>query len=410
MFSVFVAVAFAFGSVGVVTPAFADASAKSKKTKKKKAEKSEDKKASDKKSEKKADKKSAEKKSDKKTDEKKADKKTDEKKSDDADKKSDDADKKSADKDEKKADKKADEKPAADKFYLVKPAERTQTQKDPEDRGGVNPCNTKDGGWGVYEQWDRAPSMGQMIMPSRGGVTKSGGFDVVFHFHGHEPIRKEFVKAADGVVLVGIDLGIGSGAYSSAFASPTAFKELVESVEKEVAAKRGLKEAHVRKVALSAWSAGYGAVQTILGQEYGKGIVDTVILLDGLHASYSGDDLDTSQLDVFVDFAKQAKAGKKLMYVSHSSIIPPGYASTTETENYLVYSLGGTPKAAKKRKSDPWGMELNSKFDSGNFHMRGYDGNDKMDHCAHIGLIRDVMKQFVKPRWKSPKGLAAKKK
>ena len=45
------------------------------------------------------------------------------------------------------------------------------------------------------------------------------------------------------------------------------------------------------------------------------------------------------------------------------------------------------------------------RFDKGNFHMRGYDGNDKMDHCAHIGLIRDVMKSFVKPRWKSPKAV-----
>ena len=40
----------------------------------------------------------------------------------------------------------------------------------------------------------------------------------------------------------------------------------------------------------------------------------------------------------------------------------------------------------------------------------GYDGNDKMDHCAHIGLVKDVMKSFVKPRWKSPKGFGAKKK
>lgn len=393
------AAAFAFGSVSVIAPAMADTASKSKKkANKKKADKkaSDDKKADDKKADK------ADKKVDKKADNKKAsDDKTDKK-----DKKADDKKDKKAD----KTDKKADSKSSSDKFYLEKPSEKTQTQKDPDDRGGVNPCNTKDGGWGVYEQWDRAPTMGQMIMPARGGVTKSGGFDVVFHFHGHEPIRKEFVKSVDGVVLVGIDLGIGSGAYSNAFASPSAFKELVASVEAEVAAKRGLKEAHVRKVGLSAWSAGYGAVQTILTQEYGKGLVDTVILLDGLHASYVGDDLDPTQLEPFVDFAKLAKAGKKLMYVSHSSIIPPGYASTTETNNYLVYSLGGTPKASKKRKSDPYGLELNSKFDAGNFHMRGYDGNDKMDHCAHIALIRDVMKSFVKTRWKSPKGLAAKKK
>ena len=31
-----------------------------------------------------------------------------------------------------------------------------------------------------------------------------------------------------------------------------------------------------------------------------------------------------------------AKAGEKLMFVSHSSIIPPGYASTTETANWPI--------------------------------------------------------------------------
>jgi hypothetical protein len=54
------------------------------------------------------------------------------------------------------------------------------------------------------------------------------------------------------------------------------------------------------------------------------------------------------------------------------------------------------------------GLELNAKFDAGNFHARGYDGNDKMDHCAHIGLLRDVFKSHLKPRWKTPKGLAKK--
>ena len=47
-------------------------------------------------------------------------------------------------------------------------------------------------------------------------------------------------------------------------------------------------------------------------------------------------------------------------------------------------------------------------FDAGNFHARGFDGNDKMDHCAHIGLARDVLKSHIKPRWKTPKGQKAK--
>ncbi len=300
---------------------------------------------------------------------------------------------------------------AAKKIFIPqKPSERSQTQKTVDERGGVNPCNTKEPSPGVYEPWNRAPSLGQMLMPARGGVTKDGRFDVVFHFHGHDPVRKEFVRVMDGAVLVGITLGIGSGAYEQAFADPKAFKDLVASVEAEVAKQRGLKSAKARKIALSAWSAGYGAVEQILRSQYGKEHTDAVILLDGLHVGYAPDgSLDQSGLSPFIEFAKRAKAGKRFMYASHSSIIPPGYASTTETVRLLIHELGGKPKASKPRKADPMGLELNAKFDLGNFHARGFDGNDKMDHCAHIGLLRDVLKTHIKPRWKTPKGFAAKK-
>lgn len=290
-------------------------------------------------------------------------------------------------------------------WVVQKPAADTQTQKSAEERG-VNPCNTPDKGWGVYDKWSRAPSMGQMISPGKGGIAANGGFDVMFHFHGHEPVRKEWTQVMDGAVLVGIDLGIGSGPYASAFASPDSFKKLVESVEKAMAEKTGKKNAHVRRVGLSAWSAGYGAVGEILEQAYGKKVVDTVILLDGLHSGYSGESLNEVQLLPFVSFAKEATAKHKFMFVSHSSIIPPGYASTTETAKFLIEKVGGKPKKTKPRGADPMGLDLNARFSKGSFHVRGYNGNDKMDHCAHIGLLRDVLKVHVKRRWDSPKGHA----
>ncbi len=293
-------------------------------------------------------------------------------------------------------------------WVTKKPPPVTQTQKSAKERG-VNPCNTPDPGYGIYDRWSRAPSMGQMISPQRGGTTGSGRFDVMFHFHGHEPVRKEWVQVMDGAVLVGIDLGLGSGPYASSFSSPNTFKRLVESVEKAVAQKTGKKNARVRKVGLSAWSAGYGAVQEIINQSYGKGLVDTVILLDGLHSGYSGDTLNETQLKPFVDWARDAAAGRKYMFVSHSSIIPPGYASTTETANFLISKLGGKPRKTTPRSSDPMGLDLVARYTRGNFHVRGYSGNDKMDHCAHIGLYRDVLKVHVKRRWGSPRGSAKKK-
>ncbi len=297
-----------------------------------------------------------------------------------------------------------EDKQGAKLWYLQKPAAITQRSKSAEQRG-VNPCNTRDPGFGVYDRWSREPTLGQMIAPLKGGVTPRGEFDVMFHFHGHEAVRKEWVQVMDGAVLVGIDLGNGSGPYESAFADPAAFQALLESVEQGMAKRTG-KAARARFVGLSAWSAGYGAVQQILGQPLAKKRVDSVVLLDGLHCGYAQGSLNSLQIGAFIDFAERAAARDKFMLVSHSSIIPPGYASTTETANFLIYKVGGRPERAAARPSDPMGLELVSRFSKGNFHVRGFSGNDKMDHCAHIGFYRDVLKVFVKPRWNSPRGFA----
>jgi hypothetical protein len=286
-------------------------------------------------------------------------------------------------------------------WFLAKPPAWTQVQKSVELRG-VNPCNTPDRGFGKYDAWNRAVSLGQVLLPKRRAVAADGRFDLMIHFHGHEPARKEWVEVMDGAVLVGIDLGVGSGGYESAFAAPEAFKNLVASAERAVAERYSRPNARVRKLGLSAWSAGYGAIERILRQPHGRRTVDTVVLLDGLHAGYSPrrDSLNELQLQPFIDFAERAARGQKLMFVSHSSIIPPGYASTTETANFLIHKLRGQPSKARARPSDPMGLELISRYSKGGFHVRGFSGNDKLDHCAHIGLYRDVLGVYVKPRWK----------
>lgn len=270
-------------------------------------------------------------------------------------------------------------------------------------RGGINPCMTPDPGFGIYDPWVNV-SIGQALLPHKGGLTKDGGFDLIVHFHGHEPIRKEFVKTAKGQVLVGIDLGIGSGAYTAGFTSPAVFTNLIASVEAAMAKHAGVKKAHVRKLALSSWSAGYGAIEQILHQPIAKK-VDAIILLDSLHAGYVDDQAKTlkvGQLEPFIAFAKRAARKEKFMFQSHSSIIPPGYASTTEVADYVVRELGGKPK--RTNRQDVLGLDMIDRFDKGSYHMRGYTGEDKPDHCAHIGLMKDIIRVHLEPRWKTPKG------
>lgn len=291
-------------------------------------------------------------------------------------------------------------------WVTAKPGPETQTQRSAKDRG-VNPCMSPDPGFGIYGEWHRDVTLGQYLMPVRGGVRKDGAFDVMFHFHGHEPVRKEWVSVMDGAVLAAIDLGIGSGAYESAFAAPDVFVQYLRSVEAAVQRRSGNPRAHARHIGLSAWSAGYGAIQRILEQPVAARI-DTVILLDGLHAGYVDGHVDGRQIASFIAFARAAASGQKLMFVSHSSIIPPGYASTTETAHWLVWSVGGKRMPARRNSPEVMGLELISRFDRKDFHVRGYLGNDKMDHCAHIGLFRDVLKVHVAPRWKSPRGRGEK--
>ncbi len=290
-------------------------------------------------------------------------------------------------------------------FVAKKPSRATQISKSVAERGGVNPCDTKDPGFGLYDKWSRGIDMGQLIMPTSKAFARGGQFDVIFHFHGHEAARKEWITVMDGAVLVGIDLGLGSGPYETAFAAPEAFEHLIQSVERAVAKKTGKASAKARKVGLSAWSAGYGAIQTILSRKFGKERVDAVVLLDGLHCGYNGQAINGLQIQPFTEFAREAAAGRKLMFVSHSSIIPPGYASTTETAAFLVHEVGGTPKQSSG--AGPLGLELVSRYTKGNFHVRGFSGNDKMDHCAQIGLYRDVLKIHIKPRWNTPRVTAA---
>jgi hypothetical protein len=286
-------------------------------------------------------------------------------------------------------------------FHPEKPPAATQVQKTSAERG-VNPCNSPDPGFGAYEKWSREPTLGQMLLPKRGGVSARGDFDVMIHFHGHEAARKEWVRVMNGVVFVGITLGIGSGKYESTFRDPSAFTKLVESVEQAVAKHAGRRKARARRIGLSAWSAGYGAVQEILRDKAARDRIDSVVLLDGLHCGYAQKSLNAPQIQPFLDYAKRAAGGERFMLVSHSSIIPPSYASTTETANFLIHELGGKPTKAKTRRGDPMGLELIARFDRKGFHVRGFSGNDVLDHCAHLGFFRDVLASYIKPRWRAP--------
>jgi hypothetical protein len=140
-------------------------------------------------------------------------------------------------------------------------------------------------------------------------------------------------------------------------------------------------------VVLSAWSAGYGAVRAILRHEEYYRRVPWVVLLDGLHAGHQrgregAARLVTADLDVFVRLARDAAAGRKRFLITHTRIVPSGYACTTECADYLIARAG--LRRQKTEGEGPLGLPLQSEARKEGFRVLGCAGTTAADHIDHL--------------------------
>ncbi len=270
-----------------------------------------------------------------------------------------------------------------------------QSSRSAKERGGIEPCATQPVDATSFEAW--LPLVrGKLSFPTSLASTTSSQFDLIVHLHGDEPVRRELIESGKPFVLLAITLGLGES-YAPLLTGAQSYQATVASVEQTLS-KRFAREMRARKVVLSAWSAGFVGVAAALSNEVG-GAADAVVLIDGLHAPRKDRAAFEAQLDPFLKYARRAAAGERFMFISHSSIDPPDFASTTESAHYLEQRLGGHPEAV--RRQDAFGLELVELFSRGDLHVRGYAGNDKADHCAQLALLRDVYRALG-DRWSKP--------
>jgi len=250
---------------------------------------------------------------------------------------------------------------------------------------------------------------------------------LLIHFHGASWLVEQHVaRYLPRAALITVNLGAGSSAYRKPFEQPETFQNLLSEASENLGSKRGW-----ASITLSGFSAGYGAVREILRRPEYFALVNNVLLLDGMHASYSpegklladGGTIQASDIDVFVNFARAAvdggrvagsrgargssprvskgvlnsgdagrknngdagrggNAGRKTFVVTHSEIFPGAYASTTECADYLLFQLALTRRA--QLRQGPMGMQQLSAVDAGGFHLRGYAGNSAPDHIDFL--------------------------
>jgi hypothetical protein len=238
-------------------------------------------------------------------------------------------------------------------------------------------------------------SIGTLYIPPSFDGSKP--FPLIVHFHGAPWLLEHHVRTRlPRAALVSVQIGSGSRVYGDAFAEPERFTSLLSEIEGKLAELAG-RPAKWTSVALTSFSAGYGAIRAILKQPENLARVDAVVLADSLHASYAGDgaaprttdlSVDESSLEPFVAFAAEAAAGRKQMFVTHSEIYPGTYASTTETADVLLRRLGLRRRAVLK--AGPVGMQQLSEASRRQFHLSGYAGNSAPDHMDHLYGLGDL--------------------
>jgi hypothetical protein len=266
-------------------------------------------------------------------------------------------------------------------WVTAAPNAKFQYSRAAVERGGVEPCATA-----VPAEANAVTplSRGYLFAGANQLLDAKGNFDLIFHLHGEGPVRRELVESREPFALYTLTLPMDQS-YAPLFAGSHLFEQLIDEVERTISKQKGV-AARARHVTLSAWSAGFEGVRSILYQPEASR-VEAVLLIDGLHAPRTKTGL-ADHLQPFIRFAERAERGEVWFVITHSSIPTVDYTSSTESAHFLIHELGGQPSAVAR--NDGFGLELVDFFSSGNLHVRGYAGNDKADHCAQLFLLRGL--------------------
>jgi hypothetical protein len=230
-------------------------------------------------------------------------------------------------------------------------------------------------------------TLGGLFIPA--AIADRETLPVLIHFHGGTWLPEVAVARHGKAAVIAVQLGSGSSVYAKPFKERNRFRDLLD----EARQKTGR---HFAPLVLSGWSAGYGAIREILRSPDDYARVDAVLLIDGLHAGYKRgtpgpkeSELNEEDLAVFVQYARDAAAGRKQLIITHSEIFPGTFASTTETTDYLLRQLD--LRRTPVLKWGPMGTQQLSDAGQGKLSVIGYAGNSAPDHVDQLHSLGEYL-------------------
>ncbi|WP_425398086.1 hypothetical protein [Aeoliella sp.] len=235
----------------------------------------------------------------------------------------------------------------------------------------------------------------KLFVPDSFAMPEDGAVDLLVHFHGHPPVVRSNAEYAKlNVVILTVNYNGLSRAYSKPFSDPDLFPALLDDTLAALREQAAFPEdTHWRRVGVSSFSAGYGAVREILSQPRGPERIDCLLAADSLYASTSDDGTpEDAQMAPYIAYAKQAIEGKKSFVFTYSLVPTDGYETTKECIDEIL--------AEVKLELEPTDQEglgelvFNQQARRGKFQVYGTPGRDGEGHMAHLRYIGEFFKQM----------------
>lgn len=228
-----------------------------------------------------------------------------------------------------------------------------------------------------------------------------GGYDLMFHFHGVGKLQEANIERAGlNVAVVSVNLGAGTDPYANAFRSPESFERLLADTQAEIEKSGRAPGAKLRRLAFSAWSAGFVSISRIMNDPSVAEKVDAILLADGFFTNFTNVKkriVNEQGLEKFARVAEAAANGEKLFAITHTTIPTGPYPSVQECVAKLLEmrSLEKTPSNA----IGPRNMREIYTVDRGSFHVRGYEGTQAKDHVNQLRAMGETLYPLLKKRW-----------
>jgi hypothetical protein len=244
-----------------------------------------------------------------------------------------------------------------------------------------------------------------------------GAFDLVIHLNAQPGVVLQSIAGAGVnalVVVVNLERG---DKYHKRFADPGAYMALLEAVRTQ-AEKRGLRAASLRRVALSAFGAGSGALTRILGVEKNLDTVDAVIVLEGIQVRWVNEKrerVDPNEIAPYVRFAHLAAEGKKLFCITHGQSggdedrAPAHAAADAILEDVAAKrsAMNEPPPAVELEGAARLfqdgvvhGLEPDSASNLQGLHVLGYKNKAPGQQVAQLVQMSVTALPFLAERWK----------